>query len=203
MVMRDKKKDEKAELEDARVIGPVETEDENVSTGAPRPDEKVRRLEEEVESLKKEAAENRDRFLRASADLENSKKRWAKENADCLKYASEGILLEILPVIDNLERALEHALSGHDNTKSLAEGVKLTLAQLHKVLEKSGVKEIKALGEPFDPALHHAIMHEESAEAPAGVVLKEFQKGYLLKDKLLRPALVSVTKEKEEGGPEK
>ncbi|MFQ5441573.1 MAG: nucleotide exchange factor GrpE [Thermodesulfobacteriota bacterium] len=200
--MKDKKKKEKVELEEARVIGPVEGEGESGPVEAPGREERVKRLEEEIEALKKEADENRDRFLRATADLENSKKRWAKEKADCLKYASEGFLVEILPVIDNLERALEHALEGNDNTRSLAEGVKLTLAQLHKVLEKFGVKEIEALGEVFDPELHHAIMHEESADAPAGVVLKELQKGYLLKDKLLRPALVSVTKEKEEEGPE-
>ncbi|GMR05188.1 MAG: hypothetical protein BMS9Abin23_1133 [Thermodesulfobacteriota bacterium] len=156
--------------------------------------EKIKRLEEEIEELKRVTQENYDKFLRACADLENSKKRLTREKEEGMKYAVEGVILEMLPVIDNLERALEHVSAGQDNQKSLVEGVKLTIDQMKSALEKFGVKEIKAVGEVFDPALHHAITHEESSDVPAGVVLKEFQKGYFLKDKLLRPSLVSVTK---------
>jgi len=158
-------------------------------------------LETLLEEKTDEAARNYDLFLRARADLENLKKRQEKEKAGYMSYATECVVLEILPAIDNLERALEHASnSGGENVASLVEGVRLTIEQMRKALAKFGVKEIKALGEPFDPSLHHAISHEDCEDVEPGRVVKEFQKGYLLKDKLLRPAIVSVAGDGSGGG---
>ncbi len=146
-----------------------------------------------LEEKTDEAARNYELFLRARADLENMKKRQEKEKAGYMSYATECVVLEILPAIDNLERALEHASSSEgDNVASLVEGVRLTIEQMRKALAKFGVKEIKALGQPFDPSLHHAISHEDCDDVEPGMVIKEFQKGYLLKDKLLRPSIVAV-----------
>ncbi len=154
-------------------------------------------LETLLEEKTDEAARNYDLFLRARADLENLKKRQEKEKAGYINYATECVVLEILPAIDNLERALEHASSAEgESFASLVEGVRLTIEQMRKALAKFGVKEIDAVGETFNPSLHHAISHEDCENAEPGKVIKEFQKGYLLKDKLLRPSIVSVA-----GGP--
>ncbi|MFQ5427729.1 MAG: nucleotide exchange factor GrpE [Thermodesulfobacteriota bacterium] len=154
--------------------------------------EEEKTLETLLEEKTDEAARNYDMFLRARADIQNLKKRSEKERAGYISYATEQVVMEILPAMDNLERAIEHAAGDNENGASLVEGVRLTIDQMRKALEKFGVKEIKAIGEIFDPAIHHAISHEESAEAEPGAVIKEFQKGYLLKDKLLRPSIVSV-----------
>jgi len=156
------------------------------------PDEE-KALEILLEEKTDEAARNYDMFLRARADIQNLKKRQEKEKAGYISYATEAVVIEILPAIDNLERAIEHASDGDgDKLASLVDGVKLTIEQMRKALAKFNVKEIEALGKAFDPALHHAISHEECAGAEPGAVIKEFQKGYLLKDKLLRPSIVSV-----------
>lgn len=163
------------------------------------PSEEIKRLREELEAKSRECDENHERFLRARADLENYRKRADKEKEDYCAFANESLLAELLPVIDNLERALEHAVGESNNVESLREGVKLTVDQLFGVLKKFGLEDIKAAGEAFNPELHHAISHDDTPGVPAGTVVEEFQKGYTLKGKLIRPALVSVAKG-EEGG---
>ena len=158
------------------------------------PEEAIGRLCSELEAKDKEAKGNHDKFLRAVADLENYKRRTSKEVADAKSYANERLIAEILPVIDNFERALGHANgTDADSPGSIAEGIKLIVDQMFAVLKKAGLEEVAALGEKFDPALHHAISEEESAEAEPGTVVKEFQKGYFLKGKLLRPSMVAVS----------
>ena len=164
------------------------------------PEEKVRRLEEELAAKKSEAAENHDRYLRALADLDNFKKRWERERAAIISHASEGLIEAVLPVFDNLERALEHAGAGHEDKESLAEGVRLTMDQMLGVLRKYGLREIESVGRRFDPSVHHAISHEDAGGAEPGTVVRVFQKGYFLKDRLLRPAMVAVAGETEGGG---
>ncbi len=149
-------------------------------------------LETLLEEKTDEAARNYDLYLRACADIQNVKKRGEKERAGYISYATEQVVMEILPAMDNLERALEHAEGEDGKDASLVEGVRLTIEQMRKALEKFGVKAIDALGEVFNPTIHHAISHEESADAEPGTVIKEFQRGYMLKDKLLRPSIVSV-----------
>lgn len=157
------------------------------------PEEAVERLKAELETKTKEAADNYDRFLRVCADLENYKKRAEREKTDCITYANESLLADVLPIIDNFDRALNHA-ADETTLDSLKEGVKLTIGQIWGVLKKYGLQEIPAVGEKFNPALHHAISHEETMDCPPDTVLSEFQKGYMLKGRLLRPSMVSVAK---------
>lgn len=175
--------------------GGVEEAHEIIET----PEEEIKRLSAELASRAKEAADNHERFLRACADLDNYRKRAEKEKADGINFANESLISEMLPVLDNFERALSHAKE--ENLDSLTKGVQLIIEQMCAVFKKFGLQEIKSVGERFDPAVHHAITHEESMEAEPETVVKEFQKGYYLKGRLLRPAMVSVAKAPETGGP--
>lgn len=145
-----------------------------------------------------EAKENHDRFLRVAAEFENYKKRVEKEKTDLLKYANEGLMQDLLGVIDNLERALDQA-EQNAQAESLLAGLRMILKQMKDALGKHGVFEIQALGETFNPNLHEAMMHEAADEHAENTVIAEFQKGYVLKDRLLRPSLVKVSKK----GPDK
>lgn len=156
------------------------------------PGEEIARLRSELDDKVKEADRNHNMYLRACADLENYKKRAERERADAVNFANEALIEEVLPVIDNFERALSHA--NGENVDSLRKGVHLTADQMYSVLKKFGLQEIKSVGEKFDPSLHHAITEEETEGAAPGTVVKEFQKGYLLKGRLLRPAMVAVSK---------
>lgn len=160
---------------------------------AETPEEEIRRLSEQLEAKSVEAAGNYDKYLRALADLENYRKRADKEKAEAISFANESLIEDILPIVDNFERALAHA-NGEGSLESLRQGVKLTVDQVYGALKKFGLEEIKAAGEKFDPAVHHAISEEENGEAEPGTVVKEFQKGYYLKGRLLRPAMVAVSR---------
>ncbi len=151
-------------------------------------------LAEQLTASRAEAQKNWDLYLRERADLENFRKRAQRDKEELGKFANEGILRELVPAVDNLERALEHARQDGAGGETLLKGVELTLAQFQKVLEKFGVVAIKSLGEPFDPSRHEAMGQLESADQPANTVVQEYQKGYLLNDRLLRPALVMVAK---------
>jgi len=150
--------------------------------------------EEAMAASQEEARKNWDLYLRARADLENYRKRVQREKEDLSRFANENLLREILPVVDNLERALAHARQSDGETGGLLEGVEMTLGQFQRVLEKFGVTAVCAVGEPFDPARHEALGQVESAEHPPNSVAQEMQKGYLLNDRLLRPALVMIAK---------
>lgn len=149
-------------------------------------------LTQQLAVAQAEALENRDHYLRARADLDNFRKRAQREKEDLLKFSNETILRELLPVIDNLERALQHAAT--DGEAGLLQGVELTLGQFGKVLDKFNVVAIEAVGELFDPARHEAMGQIESAEQPPNTVVQLLQKGYLLNDRLLRPAMVLIAK---------
>lgn len=149
-------------------------------------------LTEQLNAAQAEALENRDHYLRARADLDNFRKRAQREKEDLLKFSNEAILRELLPVIDNLERALQHAAV--DGEKGLLQGVELTLGQFSKVLEKFNVVAIDPAGEPFDSARHEAMGQIESADQPPNTILQVLQKGYLLNERLLRPAMVLIAK---------
>ncbi len=147
----------------------------------------------ELARLREEAALKHDRWLRAAAEAENVRRRCEREKGDYLKYATERLIRDVIPVVDNLERALEHTEAG-ENCAGLHRGVELTLKGLHDALERQGVVAVEALGKPFDPNLHEAVSVEERPEAAEGEIVAQLQKGYLLKDRLLRPALVVVAK---------
>ncbi len=191
--MKKRKKDEE---EEALETAPVEEVSEEALEAESLPEAPPEEsLEAALEAKTRLAEDNYAKFLRAVADLENYKKRVLKENARTIDFANEDLIIEILPVIDNLERALAHSEGEQDNCDSLIQGVKLTIDQIYSVLKKSGLTEVRAVGEKFDPGLHHAISHEDDDEAEPGTVVKEFQKGYLLKGKLIRPSMVMVAKE--------
>jgi len=176
--------------EDVEVI--EEDEDETVEREA-----EEKSLEDDLQEALDEATELRDQVLRVAAEFENYKKRMERERSALLKYAGENILRELLPVIDNLERATEQGIiEGADAEKNLAallEGVQLTLKSLLGTLEKFEVKQIESIGAPFDPNIQEALTMEVSDVVPANHVVSEFEKGYHFKDRLLRAARVIVS----------
>jgi molecular chaperone GrpE len=149
--------------------------------------------EEKLEQAQAEAAEAHDRFLRASAELENYKKRTQKEMAEFKRFANASLVKEILGVVDNLERAVESS-NGTNDKEQLAQGLDLTLKELLKIFKTFHVTPVESLGEKFDPRYHQAMMQEETTDHPGNVVIKELQKGYMIHDRLLRPAMVVVSK---------
>lgn len=161
----------------------------------------IKDLEEKLSAAQAEANENHDRMLRMAAELENFKKRSARELDDIRKYATENLIRELLSVVDNLERAIASAAPENENDQRLVDGVSLTLAEINKILERHYVSPIQALGESFDPAFHQAMCQEESSDQPPNTVVQEFQKGYLIHDRLLRPAMVVVSKAVQDGQP--
>ena len=158
-------------------------------------------LEDKLVEAQEQAQENHDRMLRMAAELENYKKRTGRELEDMRKYATENLLRQLLTVVDNLERAIASASAENQSDQSVVDGVALTLAEINKILEKHHVTPVEALGAPFDPAYHQAMSQEECADKPANTVVQEFQKGYLMHDRLLRPAMVVVSKNSQNGQP--
>lgn len=139
------------------------------------------------------AKEKDDLLLRERAELENFKRRMQREKSESLRFASEPLLRDILPVIDNLERAVAHAKES-EGSQALVEGVELVLRSLLDTIGRHGVSRVKAKGEAFDPNLHEAVVQIENTEVAPNTVLDEHQSGYQLHDRLLRPAMVSVSK---------
>jgi molecular chaperone GrpE len=158
----------------------------------------LKEMEEKVESLKNEAAESHDRLLRLAAEFENYKKRSAREMNDFRKFANESFVKAMLPVVDNLDRAIESSSNDKHANSSVVEGVNMTLREILKVFEQYGIKPFESLGKTFDPSLHQAVMQEDDEAYPENTVSKELQKGYMIHDRLLRPAMVVVSKKKAE-----
>jgi molecular chaperone GrpE len=150
-------------------------------------------LEEKLQAAERLAQENHERFLRAAAELDNFRKRKEREVSDLRKYANQMLLRELLGVVDNLERALAASLENSE-TEGLREGVEMTLKELLKIFDQFKVTPIEAHEQPFDPNHHEAVMQEPSDAFPPNTVVKELQKGYMLRDRLLRPAMVVVSK---------
>lgn len=151
---------------------------------------------EELEEWKKKHDDVKEQLVYLAADFENYKKRMSKEREEDRKFADSKLLKEFLVVADNLERAVS-ALPPDDQDKgllALKQGVELTLKQFHSILNLHGVTRIKALGEKFDPRMHEVMFQEETDQAPDDTVLEELQAGYLLHERVLRPALVKVAK---------
>ena len=153
----------------------------------------LKEMETRLESVEQEAKEAHDRFLRVSAEFENYKKRSAREMDEFRKFANESLLREMLTVVDNLERALNSSNNDNQANSHIAEGVDMTLKEILKVFEKFNVKPIEALGKPFDPNFHQAAMRKETNERPENTILNELEKGYMIHDRLLRPAMVVVS----------
>ena len=133
-----------------------------------------------------------DKYLRLAAEFDNYKRLSQREQRDYARFANEGILKDLLPIIDNLERAVRSS-KDKQGRDGLIQGVQLTLKQFIEVLAKFGVRPIPSVGQPFDPSCHEAVARVESNTVPAGSVVEEFQRGYYLHDRILRPAMVTVS----------
>jgi molecular chaperone GrpE len=163
-------------------------------SGEIRPEEKSL-LEDRLKEAETKAQENYDRLLRVTAEFENYKKRMDREMNEFRKFANDSIVKDILPTVDNLQRALESSAGNDkDMVEAMRAGVEMTLKGLMEALEKYAVLPIESVGKPFDPNFHHAVMQEESREHGENMVSQELQKGYLMNDRLLRPAMVVVSK---------
>jgi molecular chaperone GrpE len=150
-------------------------------------------LGEKLNEKEKECAVNYDKYLRAVAELDNYKKRTAREKTDIIKYGKEDVIRDMLPFVDSLDRALEHAESNTD-IQAFKEGLKLIQDQLLCSLKKHGVERIECTGKEFDPNFHEAMLQADSEHHEENKVIGEFERGYLLNGRLLRPSKVSVCK---------
>ncbi len=153
---------------------------------------KIEELEEEIIKLKEEVAASKNAYFKAYADAENLKKRLQAEADNVRKYRIQSFAVEVLPIIDNLERAL-NVKSDDESLKNYVKGFEMLYQQLIATLEKEGVKEIEALNKPFDPNVHQALMQESVEGVESGIVVEVLQKGYMLKDRVLRATLVKVS----------
>lgn len=149
-----------------------------------------------VKEVQETADKNFDLYVRSQAEIDNLKKRSQKEKAELCKFSNESLIKKLLSVGDNLEKAIAH--SENDNSlDALREGVELTLKGLMDTLEREGLESVKALGEPFDPSFHEAVSELQDNSAKPGTVIQELQKGYILNHRLIRPAMVIVSKNDE------
>jgi molecular chaperone GrpE len=149
--------------------------------------------EQKLAEAQAEVGRVRDQLLRTAADYDNYRKRTRRSEDDAERRGRERMLKDLLPVFDNLERAVQHAESSPE-AQAMASGLRMVIKQFTDTLEKSGIKRVVAVGQPFDPTRHEAIQHLESAAHPAGVVMAEVQPGYLMGDSLVRAAMVVVSK---------
>jgi molecular chaperone GrpE len=148
---------------------------------------------EELEKKEKLAEEYLEDLRRLKAEFENFKKRIQREKSEFIKYANEELIRDLLPILDDFDRAIK-ATNNRQDFDSLLEGVKLISNQLYNVLERRGLRRYDSIGEEFDPRKHEAISQVEVENTPEGIVIEEFQKGFLLKEKIIRPAKVCVSK---------
>jgi molecular chaperone GrpE len=149
--------------------------------------------EELLANKEDEIKQLQDRVLRLAAEMENTRKRLERERTDGICFANESLIREMLPVMDNLERAIDHGEKEGDG-ENLLEGVRMTAKSFMDVLAKFGCVPFESVGKPFDPKFHEAIMQQPSPDQPENTVIQEFQKGYTIHDRLLRPAMVVVSK---------
>ena len=196
--MEEKKMPEPCEAEKAHKAEPSHKAEPLHKAEKKHKKKKIHLSAEEFEKLKttKENSEKyHDQLLRLRAEFENFRKRMEKEKTEFLRYANEQLIFALLPVMDNFGRAISSAKE-NQNVEAVLEGVSMIEKGLTDVLTKFGVKQIKSVGEKFDPHRHEAIGVVESKEHPEDTVVEELQKGYLLNDRLIRPAVVKVAKEK-------
>lgn len=170
----------------------VETNEEATNKDASNEDdENVDPKDQEIERLQQLANDNEEKYLRLYAEFENYKRRIQNENKINKTYQAQGVLTDILPTIDNIERALQ--IEGdNDSFKSLQKGVQMVHESLLRALKDNGLEEIESEGQSFDPNVHQAVVQDNNPEYESGVITQELQKGYKLKDRVLRPSMVKV-----------
>lgn len=180
------------EEENIHAISGLDSENGEVSASSEEQPEQVAELQKTLASKTDECKALNDKFLRLAAEFENYKRLNQREQRDQIRYGNEQILKELLTVVDNLERAIQSAKDSRSQGR-LIQGVDLTLKQLTGALTKFGVRPVMAVGQLFDPTCHQAVSQVESDTVPANTIVEEFQKGYLLHDRILRAAMVSVS----------
>ncbi|HSI68249.1 MAG TPA: nucleotide exchange factor GrpE [Planococcus sp. (in: firmicutes)] len=194
------KKQHQAEAEEITDAADVIADEENtladaeaeiVENEAETPEAEETEEVDEAEQLRKQLEEQENKYLRLLADYDNFKRRSIKEREAAEKFRSQSLLVDLLPVLDNFERALAIEAKG-DEAASLMKGVQMVHSSLLDAVKREGLEEVKALGEAFDPHVHQAVMQEKDESAEPGTVLQELQKGYTLKGRILRPAMVKV-----------
>jgi len=156
-------------------------------------DDRISALEAQLAQTKAELEKFRDLALRASADLDNYRKRMSKEREEAIKFANSSFLERLIPILDNFEFGLEASRSA-SSPVSILEGMKMVQKQIQDFLSSAGIEMIDATGQHFDPQLHEAISQEESKQVPDGIVIRQLRRGYKLRDRLIRPANVVVSK---------
>jgi len=176
--------------EQAEVNGEKEDQGEKE---IPLGDMKKAELIEKVKEIQESADKNYDLFMRSVAEIENFKKRFQKEKSDLIKFSNESLIKQLLLVIDNLEKAIS-ASQDENSVEAVREGIELTLKGLVDTLEKSGLAQVEAEGEPFDPNFHEAISEMEDNKVEPGTVIQVLQQGYTLNERLIRPAMVVISK---------
>jgi len=162
------------------------------SESQPSEEQNLVDVRSKLDAREKEYKETYDRLLRITAEFENYKKRMSREMDDFRKYANQSLLKEMLSVVDHIELAIQAAGAPSPAGSSMVEGLNLTLKEFLRIFEKFNVKPIEAVGKPFNPQLHEAIMQEASDRLPENTVVREMQKGYMINERLLRPSLVVV-----------
>lgn len=191
---QDDKKSKAAEAVDQEM---PDLESESDKADNDQVDDPLAVLAEKLKSKEQEAQDNYDRLLRVSAEFENYKKRASRDMEEFRKYSNQSLIKEMLSVVDNLELAM-NSTNGHKTIdKSLLDGLEMTYKEILKVFEKFNVTPISAKGQAFDPTYHEAVMQEETDEVAENTVTNELQRGYLIHDRLLRPAMVVVAKSKD------
>ena len=163
----------------------------------------IKEMEAKLKAAQEESKETYDRLLRVSAEFENHKKRLAREMDEFRKFANESLIKEMLSVVDNLERAINSSSNANQANPGLVEGVDITLKEILKIFEKFNVRPVESLKKRFDPSFHQAVMTEETDDYPEHTVINELQKGYMMHDRLLRPAMVVVSMPKVKSNNEK
>lgn len=148
----------------------------------------------ELRAKASKADENWDKYVRLSADMDNFKKRAARERTEAVRYANEAVLEKLLPVVDNFEAALGAATASSGNVDALRTGIQMIYTQLKSYLAEAGVEEVDALNKPFDPNQHEAVSQQATEDAPEGQVVQQMRKGYKFRERLIRPAMVVVAK---------
>ena len=184
-----KKEAQTPEDEVKKEAGSAEATETPEEDNAPEAENTEEKAEEKTEE---KADDGNEKYVRLMAEFQNYKKRVAKEKNDIREYATEKLVMELLPVLDNFERAL--AASAEDDPAGYAKGMELIFTQMVTELQKFGLAEVEAEGQDFDPTKHNAVMTEENEELESGKVSKVLQKGYALNDKVIRPSMVAVTK---------
>ncbi len=183
---------ERIDADEEVAEAPAEEDAEDAEAPESDDGETIAELKAEIERLEEALEEEHDRRLRAVAELRNFKRRTAKERQERARYAGQEVLSEILPVMDNLQRVLEHEAEA--GTEDFATGVRMTVEEFFRILDQLGVTVLGCEGEPFDPAVHDAVARVETDEVPEGTVVEVDTPGYCLHDRCLRPARVVVAK---------